>query len=474
MAKLKEGSVVEAIFAMYVACVLIDPGHGKKRTREIESAIKGMRLNTVLGNLITKETSGPRKGLFKQSVEFKATYPQDNPQIGGLLGAKVVSGSEGRKQVRPQSRLKMGKGYLKGRLHANRKYIMTDNFNVNNRLNYPDFSEVFLDVKVKEAETGGQMGKNLARLMEGIAADHSRWDTEKKQFDKYDSLKKKAFQLIGQSQGTSFYAKLIRAKELYLKNNRSDFIRYEVIADGISGEATGGKVKQDVVMDVIANGKRILHERLNFSMKSDVKTFNNAGLYNGIQDLYKFFGDSINPSEKIGAKNLKNTIVRDGQSKMNMKDIVSLYTMIVYGVRDNSKEDISKSDMWWDIFKKQVFGIGYTGSIQIVDIRRETIKELTPEYVDLLIEKNVKLYPLYKGTTKDAKSPGSIVFCPIYKTKTGVRYVEKDPTKNIFEWRFRYKNIKGTGSSKPEKLMSDLGGSRSIIHQSNYDKANIL
>ena len=67
MAKLKEGSVVEAIFAMYVACVLIDPQHGRNRTRQIQSAINGMRLNTILGNLKTKETKGARKGLFKQS-----------------------------------------------------------------------------------------------------------------------------------------------------------------------------------------------------------------------------------------------------------------------------------------------------------------------------------------------------------------------------------------------------------------------
>ena len=466
MAKLKEGSVVEAIFAMYVACVLIDPQHGRNRTRQIQSAINGMRLNTILGNLKTKETKGARKGLFKQSVEFKSTYPNDNPALGTVLGAEVIMGRDAQKIVRPQYRLNIGKGHLKKRLQPNRRYFVTDDVNKDNNLNYPDFSEVYLDVKVKEAETGGQMGANLAALWEGVAADQERWDTSSKQMDAYASLKTKSSQLITGSQGTTFYAKLVRAKTLFLRNNRSDFIRYEVLADGITGEVTGGEVKQDVTLEVIANGRRLISETLNFSMKSDVKTFNNAGIYQGIQDLYDFFIKYID--DKGGASELKDKIRIAGQSKMNPVDVVTLYTAIVHGVRDNGGVDTSDSDQWWSIFKKQVFGIGYSGSIQIVDIRREQIKELTPEYVDYLQApvKNggagVELYPLYKGTGESAASPGSIVFAPVY-TVNNRKHIETDPTKAIFEWRFRYK---GTGKrAVPVKIMSDLGGMKSIIHE---------
>ena len=50
---IKEGSVMEGIFAMYCAAYLIDPESGKNKNK-IESFINDLRVHTSLSDLITK------------------------------------------------------------------------------------------------------------------------------------------------------------------------------------------------------------------------------------------------------------------------------------------------------------------------------------------------------------------------------------------------------------------------------------
>ena len=63
---IKEGSVMEGIFAMYCAAYLIDPQSGRNKNK-IESFINDLRVDTSLGDLMTKG---------KKSVDYNRTFPK--------------------------------------------------------------------------------------------------------------------------------------------------------------------------------------------------------------------------------------------------------------------------------------------------------------------------------------------------------------------------------------------------------------
>ena len=71
-----------------------------------------------------------------------------------------------------------------------------------------------------------------------------------------------------ESKETTFFKQLKKKKTDYIKNSESDVIIWTVDADGIAGETSGGEIKQDVTIDIKANGKNLLHQTLNFSLKS--------------------------------------------------------------------------------------------------------------------------------------------------------------------------------------------------------------
>ena len=86
-------------------------------------------------------------------------------------------------------------------------------------------------------------------------------------------------QLI-KSKNAQFFRKLDCAKYRYLSNAASDVVHWTVDADGIGGESSGGDIKQDVTIRVFADGKRILEDELNFSLKASSVTVHGGGVYN--------------------------------------------------------------------------------------------------------------------------------------------------------------------------------------------------
>ena len=65
MASIKQGSVMEGIFAMYCAAYLVDPEDGKSKS-SIEGFINDLRIDTTLGKLADKK---------KKSVDYYNTFP---------------------------------------------------------------------------------------------------------------------------------------------------------------------------------------------------------------------------------------------------------------------------------------------------------------------------------------------------------------------------------------------------------------
>ena len=86
MSVIKEGSVMEGIFAMYCAAYLIDPASGRNKTA-IEGFINDLRIDTQLGDLIGK-------GL--KSVDYNNTFPGKLGTAKKRFGAdlSVVTGKQ--------------------------------------------------------------------------------------------------------------------------------------------------------------------------------------------------------------------------------------------------------------------------------------------------------------------------------------------------------------------------------------------
>ena len=83
---IKEGSVMEGIFAMYCAAYLIDPNNGKSDTA-IENFINDLRVDTTLGQLADKK---------KKSVDYNNTFPSKLGTAKRRFGKdlSVVTGKE--------------------------------------------------------------------------------------------------------------------------------------------------------------------------------------------------------------------------------------------------------------------------------------------------------------------------------------------------------------------------------------------
>ena len=70
MSAIKQGSVMEGIFAMYCAAYLIDPVDGQN-PKAIENFIDDLRVDTTLGRLIDKT---------KRSVDYKNIFLLDKDE----------------------------------------------------------------------------------------------------------------------------------------------------------------------------------------------------------------------------------------------------------------------------------------------------------------------------------------------------------------------------------------------------------
>ena len=55
-----------------------------------------------------------------------------------------------------------------------------------------------------------------------------------------------------------------------MKNNQSDEVVVDIIADGQEGEQSGGLVKGDIMVKINMNGDNVIDEPMNFSLKSGI------------------------------------------------------------------------------------------------------------------------------------------------------------------------------------------------------------
>ena len=444
---IKEGSVMEGIFAMYCAAYLIDPAGGKDKSA-IESFINDLRIDTTLGEL---------KDKTKKSVDYKNTFPG---KLGTAKknfgkGVTVKTGKEAKDMIKLSPKYTTLERVLKN----TERYFETVG-----EKGYIDFSQVELKVRVKEAETGEYYGHNLKKLIDQEVDKGEVKDT------KYKSIKQKMILLI-KNRESQFFKDLKATKERYLKNSKSDVVKWTVDADGIGGETSGGEVKQDVTIQIFADGKRILNKELNFSLKSDSVSVHGGGVYNTLPAIYDLFKGVIPSSKITEGKNYMKSVEGKGTKVSRKQSVDALWRLL--GESLPKTPDPKWSDHFWSLLEKRLFGTGYEGRIQLLEMKKKELREISTENFKRLRNSKVLLYPMW-SPTKDSKvaSPGNIIIMPLYQGKIK----ETKESNQVFRFRISYLKSKPpgskdrTGPAYPEKIFIELGGVGSIVHDENYVK----
>ena len=438
---IKQGSVMEGIFAMYCAAYLVDPDNGKN-AKAMEGFIDDLRVDTTLGQLIDKN---------KKSVDYKNTFPAHaQPAKKHFSPISIVTGKKAKTLISEPK--------LEKQLKNTEKY-----FESVGTKNYLDFSQVELKVRVKEAETGLYYGPNLKKLLD----EEMKKSTIKDK--KYNDIKKKMLFLINDKK-TSFFKDLKAAKMKYIQNSKSDVVHWTVDADGIGGETSGGEIKQDVTIRIFANGKRLISQELNFSLKSDSVSIHGGGLYNSMPEIYDMFKGVIPDSKITEAKKFLETADGKGSKETRKAAIDSLWRLL--GESLPTTADTKWSNHFWSILEKRLFGTGYKGKIQVLEMNKNELREITKANFDRLRNSGIELYPhWYKSTDTATATPGDIRVMPLYNGKTK----ESKDTNYMFKIRIAYEFTKPEGSKlrtgppAPNKVYIELGGKGSVVHDENWD-----
>jgi hypothetical protein len=396
---MKEGSVIEGIFAMYCALVLIDPDDGND-INKIKLKIRNMRLNTQLKQEI-------RGGKTSRTVEFHKLYPKDDD-----FEMQVVDAN-------PQQYKHMSAGEKYFVIQGRRQTTGPDGYTAP-----PDFVQVKLDVTLKASEVERAYGMILKDNF-GESGDFG------KIAEKVDTLLK--------AKHSQFFRQLVMAKNRFLKNKTTDVVQYNVIADGIGGESSGGAIKSDVLIRIVANGQSILKYNINFSLKSDAVTVENIGLIRGANEVYNMFEGGLTGRAKIQAKMFIDEINETamGNSEIGVKkgtvNRVAL-TALFEVIKNNLPSGTSRSNEYYDYLEKAAFGKD-KASIVIAD--KNKLKQMTPDYIKYL---------------RTYGNNGKPLLLEVKATSGDIRFAPPGQSKE-FLFKLRLKSEHGTIA----KMMLDVG-----------------
>lgn len=273
------------------------------------------------------------------------------------------------------------------------KYSVAQNLKRQIGKNPPDFFNVGFEMRLKPESVIGAFDKEYEVLY--------------KSSKDIGNLDKKIDQLIKSVEKADFARKADGAVNYFLKNNKGEVVTFNVIADGIAGESSGGNVKGDVTLEVYAvikgTNKKIISGSLPFSLKSESVTVANLSPYKGMLDFAEALNIKWNAKEDYDRLSKPFNGVVEQKTKFEL--ISSMYDDLKKEVLKKSK-DPNFTKTAFSFLRQSIFG---TPSSNVVDIQSGTVKEITVEYFDNL-EKTTKLIAEAKGNNlvfldKDTKVP---------------------------------------------------------------------
>ena len=335
---IREGSIMEGVFAMYCAAYLIDPDDGKNAAK-VEKFIHSVAVDTEINAMATKGA---------KSVDYHSVFPNTSGQ-SQVFDVTIVSGQQAKGMVTKAKKPTKAQKETQGRLSPSKKYFHSKAKGLK-----ADFSQVDLKIKLKHAEVGPMYGSSLQKIL-------AKSTEEQKKESTYQSIKQKTETLV-KANASKFFNKLRTAKIKYLANNRSDVMLWEINAAGTEGEQSGGAIKQDVEVRIKANGEQIINETLNFSLKSDSSTVHGGGVYEGIGVMYEIFSPLIkNKNDIKTAKDYIDLITTSKKTTSIKLDIDALWrTLLIKNIPTlAASPNYTWSEYFWDVLQKRIFGTGY-------------------------------------------------------------------------------------------------------------------
>jgi len=381
----KEGSIIEGIMAMYIAMIFADPDDGENM-QKVKSNISKLRKETVL-----LENIKPRIGI-------KRLFPNDDP-----LGYEIAPGNSN----------------LNPNMSNGQPYFIQQRGD-----NPADYVQVGLEVYLKPAE-----------VYPGFGDEYSKYVEEKRDYGK---LAKKVDNLIA-SRGSILFRRLITAKKKFLLNKKTDVVRYNVLADGVTGEQADGNVKADIIVTIFANGRELIKDQINISVKSDSSTVANLGVIKGLEAMYSV----ISPRGKTAVK--ANTLlanIKAAKRDAKLQYVSALFELL----SDNlvNSNDPKFTDRAFNFIEEAIFG---DDMAQVVDVKSSggKIKEMQPGQFAAYRKYGDKGKPIKLVAKKMA---GDIRIMP---------KGESNSNNFIFKFRFKKRNYKDGSGQYVDKIMIETG-----------------
>ena len=241
----------------------------------------------------------------------------------------------------------------------------------------PDMFTVVVEIRLKASSVVGAFGKDYDKIYYSKSKDIGNID------DKIDQMIK--------SINTSMYsARVKKLVNTFLQNNKKEKVTFVITADGISGESSGGEVKGDVLLNVYGEikGKRTLIKggSIPFSLKSGSVTVANLSPYRGMLDIAKALDIDWDGEKKY--QRLAKSFSGETEQRAKFTLIVKMYEELKKEMVKKSKAGGSQGKKFtsncFDFLGKSIFG---SDLATVVDIQENKVKEITPEYFEVLKNK---------------------------------------------------------------------------------------
>ena len=281
------------------------------------------------------------------------------------------------------------------------KYSVVENHMRQRGKNPPDFFNVGFEMRLKPDSVVGAFDKDYEVL----------YKTSKD----IGNIDKKIDKLIESTNTANFARKAAGAVNYFLDNNYGEVVTFMVIADGIAGESSGGKLKGDVTLEVHAvrkgSTKKLIAGSLPFSLKSESVTVANLSPYNGMLDIADALG--IQWTAKEDYIRLAKAFRGPVEQKAKFELIESMYNDLKTEIiKESNKPQFTKNAL--DFLSKSIFG---SDLADVIDVNSSGLKEITVEYFNNL-RKTVQLTAVSSGNNLVFKDIKTDVPIPIFQIRT--------------------------------------------------------
>jgi len=228
-----------------------------------------------------------------------------------------------------------------------------------------DVFNVHLKIRLKPSSVKGAFGSDAQALF-SRTSDIGKLDTKTKSLIKY-------------IKNTSAQRKIDNFVNDLLKNNTKDEVDLYVVADGIAGESSGGIIKGDVTLKIIASlggkkKKRLNIGEVNFSLKSDSTTLANLSPFYSMERLASYF--KVPFSQKDVPDKMKAIVTSDANSPAHKVAKVDAMKKL-FEVLKKKMEVSSKKQLRiraFNLLKIAAFG---SDAADVINLSSSKISEIT-------------------------------------------------------------------------------------------------